>query len=466
MLLSRMENASTYNTINPLNGELLATHQIADDASLPGMLANMHLAQKDWAKKPLRERIAFLPKLAAILQKEADNLAFIASNEMGKLVSHAKAEVLKSASLCNYYYETAEAHLLAEQKTLPNGTLVNIEKVPLGTVLGVFPWNFPVWQILRSAIPTIVSGNAMLVKPAPNAPMSALAIQGLMKMMDVPPLIYNTCFLSNEQIAQCIANKHIHALTFTGSAQTGKSLAAMAGQNLKPIVLELGGSDPLIIMEDADLPQIIDEVLFSRFQNNGQSCVAAKRFLVHHKKMDAFLALAKEKIALMKLGNPLEPSTVIGPIARVDLLRKLEQQLADCVAGGAEIYYQQSEVPEQGNFFPPTILCHIPAGNLAAQEELFGPILSVFSFGSDQELIDLANSTQYGLGASIYTSDIARAKALASQIESGMVYINQMVKSDPSIPFGGIKNSGFGRELGKEGLLAFCQTKTIWVKGE
>jgi succinate-semialdehyde dehydrogenase/glutarate-semialdehyde dehydrogenase len=383
---------------------------------------------------------------------------------MGKLLPHAKAEVLKSASLCNYYYETAESHLVAEQKLLTNGTQVSIEKVPLGTVLGVFPWNFPIWQILRSAIPTIISGNAMLVKPAPNAAMSALALQEIMERIGLPPFIYNTCFLNNEQVSQCIANKHIHAVTFTGSENTGNLLASIAGKHLKPIVLELGGSDPLIIMEDADLPQIIDEILFSRFQNNGQSCVAAKRFLVHHKKMEPFLALAKEKITAMQLGDPLEPNTVIGPIARVDLLHKLEQQLADCLSGGAEIYYQQSEVPKQGNFFPPTILYNIPAGNLAAQEELFGPILSVFSFGSDQELIALANSTQYGLGASIYTPDINRAKALASQIESGMVYINQMVKSDPSIPFGGIKNSGFGRELGKEGLLAFCQTKTIWVK--
>jgi succinate-semialdehyde dehydrogenase/glutarate-semialdehyde dehydrogenase len=304
----------------------------------------------------------------------------------------------------------------------------------------------------------------MLVKPAPNAAMSALALQEIMERIGLPPFIYNTCFLNNEQVSQCIANKHIHAVTFTGSENTGNLLASIAGKHLKPIVLELGGSDPLIIMEDADLPQIIDEILFSRFQNNGQSCVAAKRFLVHHKKMEPFLALAKEKITAMQLGDPLEPNTVIGPIARVDLLHKLEQQLADCLSGGAEIYYQQSEVPKQGNFFPPTILYNIPAGNLAAQEELFGPILSVFSFGSDQELIALANSTQYGLGASIYTPDINRAKALASQIESGMVYINQMVKSDPSIPFGGIKNSGFGRELGKEGLLAFCQTKTIWVK--
>ena len=459
-----MKISSTYNTINPFSGKLLASYEEVQDGDLPVILTNMHLAQKNWAKKSLTERIAFLPKIAAVLQKEADNLAHIASSEMGKLLPHAKAEVLKSASLCNYYYETAESHLVAEQKLLTNGTQVSIEKVPLGTVLGIFPWNFPIWQILRSAIPTIISGNAMLIKPAPNAAMSALALQEIMERIGLPPFIYNTCFLNNEQVSQCIANKHIHAVTFTGSENTGNLLASIAGKHLKPIVLELGGSDPLIIMEDADLPQIIDEILFSRFQNNGQSCVAAKRFLVHHKKMEPFLALAKEKITAMQLGDPLEPNTVIGPIARVDLLHKLEQQLADCLAGGAEIYYQQSEVPKQGNFFPPTILYNIPAGNLAAQEELFGPILSVFSFGSDQELIALANSTQYGLGASIYTPDINRAKALASQIESGMVYINQMVKSDPSIPFGGIKNSGFGRELGKEGLLAFCQTKTIWVK--
>jgi len=459
-----MEISSIYNTINPFSGKLLASYEVVQDGDLPVILTNMHLAQKNWAKKPLSERIAFLPKIAAVLQKEADNLALIASSEMGKLLLHAKAEVLKSASLCNYYYETAEAHLVAEQKLLTNGTQVSIEKVPLGTVLGVFPWNFPIWQILRSAIPTIMSGNAMLVKPAPNAAMSALALQEIMERVGLPQFIYHTCFLNNEQVSQCIAHKHIHAVTFTGSENTGKLLASTAGKHLKPIVLELGGSDPLIIMEDADLPQIIDEILFSRFQNNGQSCVAAKRFLVHHKKMETFLALAKEKVAAMRLGDPLEPNTEIGPIARIDLQEKLTQQLAECVAGGAVIYYQQTKLPPNGNFFPPTILCQIPADNIAAQEELFGPILSVFPFSSDEEVIALANSTQFGLGASIFTQDIERAKLLASQIESGMVYINQMVKSDPSIPFGGIKNSGFGRELGKEGLLAFCQTKTVWVK--
>ncbi|MCG9881324.1 MAG: aldehyde dehydrogenase family protein, partial [Bacteroidia bacterium] len=371
---------------------------------------------------------------------------------------------LKSASLCDYYFEVAEQVLKEEYQRLASGSNIKIENIPLGTVLGVFPWNFPFWQILRSAIPTAVSGNAMLIKPAPNVGLCSKALQELINESGIPTGILKVALLNNEQIESCIASNYIHAVTFTGSTKTGAYLASLAGKHLKPIVLELGGSDPLILLDDVNLPEVMDEILFSRFQNNGQSCVAAKRFLVQTEMKEEFLALAKQKIATMNLGNPLDEDVKIGPLARKDLAENLVTQLKTSLDAGANLYWQQEQIPEQGYFFAPCILTDIPADNLAAQEELFGPILSVFTYQNELELISIANQTEYGLGASIFTQNIERAKRIAEQIESGMVYINQMVKSDPSIPFGGIKKSGFGRELGAAGLLAFCQQKTTWVK--
>lgn len=455
-----------FSSINPFSEDVISTFEIIDNDTLQNSLESIYEAQQKWAKEPIEVRIQFLPKLANLLRENADKLALLAAQEMGKLKSHAKAEVLKSASLCDYYYEISAKVLSEEYQILDSGSKVKIEKIPLGTVLGIFPWNFPFWQILRSAIPTIVSGNAMLVKPAPNVGLCSTELAKIIKESGIPNHILEIQLLSNLQTEECIGNKRIQAVTFTGSTKTGAHLASLAGKNLKPIVLELGGSDPLIIMEDANLHEIIDEILFSRFQNNGQSCVAAKRFLVPDKLKETFLMLAKEKIAAMKLGNPIDEDIKIGPIARKDLAEILNSQLKSSLESGAKLYWQQDQLPTHGYFFAPCILTDIPNDNLAAQEELFGPILSVFTYKTDEELISIANQTDFGLGASIFTKDIQNAERIARRIESGMVYINQMVKSDPSIPFGGIKKSGFGRELGKDGLLAFCQTKTTWVKNQ
>jgi succinate-semialdehyde dehydrogenase/glutarate-semialdehyde dehydrogenase len=461
-----MKKNTYFKSINPYSEELICEFTALDSKENVGVILNeMQGAQKKWACLPVEQRTAFLPKLADMLKQNADYLAEIASLEMGKLLSHAKAEVLKSASLCDYYHQHA-AEILAPKIThTGNGSEVKIEKVPLGIVLGIFPWNFPYWQILRSAIPSIVSGNAMMVKPAPNVSQSALALQKLIDQCDeLPQQIFNTCLLSNELIETCIAMPQIQAVTFTGSTKTGAYIAAIAGKHIKPIVLELGGSDPLILLNDVHLPEVIDEILFSRFQNNGQSCVAAKRFLVHTEMLQEFLTLAKEKLAAYTIGNPLEFGVDIGPLARKDLLEYLNNQVTESIEGGAKLYWQHPTFPEKGYFFPPSILTDIPSNNIAANEELFGPVLSVFEYSTEEELIAIANNTIFGLGASIFTKDVDKAAQIAKHIESGMVYINQMVKSDPKIPFGGIKNSGFGRELGTDGLLAFCQTKSTWIK--
>lgn len=466
MPLYLMNKNSHFTSINPYTEELIGKYTAINSlVDVSHILDTMNLAQQEWARQKLEKRIEFLPILAQLLQKNADDLAQIASKEMGKLVTHAKAEVLKSASLCEYYHQNSLEILAAKQINTGNGSDVKIEKLPLGIVLGIFPWNFPYWQILRSAIPCIISGNAMLVKPAPNVSESSLALQHILDQCEtLPKYIFNTCFLHTEVIEPCIAMPQIRAVTFTGSTTTGAHIASIAGKNIKPMVLELGGSDPLVLLDDVNLPEVIDEILFSRFQNNGQSCVAAKRFLVHSNILTEFLTLSKQKLADYRIGNPQEIGIDIGPLARKDLLENIQKQVHESISSGAKLYWQHEHVPANGYFFPPTILTNIPDHNIAAQEELFGPVLTVFEFSSEQELINIANNTSFGLGASIFTKDVHKAERIANKIESGMVYINQMVKSDPKIPFGGIKNSGFGRELGPEGLLAFCQTKTTWLK--
>ncbi|MDZ4667024.1 MAG: aldehyde dehydrogenase family protein [bacterium] len=459
-----MNQNSSFKSINPYTEELLATYAANSDAILELTLKEMKAAQLVWRNKSVQERVAFLPKLAELLRLEADSLAKIASIEMGKLLAHAKAEVLKSASLCDYYYAEAASILKPTNKTLGNNVDVELQYQAMGIILGIFPWNFPYWQILRSAIPSIVSGNAMLVKPAPNVPQSSLALQVIIDKCGLPKNLFVNSFIEIEQIEKLIAHPHIAAVTLTGSGKAGANVAALAAKYIKPAVLELGGNDPLILLEDAPLNNIIDEILFSRFQNNGQSCVAAKRFIVHQSLMPAFKELAIQKVAAFLLGNPIYANTQIGPLARKDLQEKLAAQVLQSLSQGAQILFQHKQIPSKGYFFPPTLLYQISDNNIAREEEFFGPVLSIYSYNTEAELIALANQTPFGLGASIFSNDLVRAKRLSTQIEAGMVYINQMVKSDVSIPFGGIKNSGFGRELGPEGLLSFCQRKTVWLK--
>lgn len=451
-----------FQSINPYTEQNFGSFPFMKETEINILLPQIQKAQKNWQNKPIAERVAFLKPLSELLVQNASILAELASKEMGKLYAHAKAEVIKSAALCNYYSKNAESLLQSRFETLESGSTIEIKYQAMGIILGVFPWNFPFWQVLRSAIPTIISGNAMLVKPAPNVPQSSIALQKILDQCGLPQNIFHTVFIEEQQISNLIEHSAIAAVTLTGSDGAGKIVAAKAAQNIKPAVLELGGSDPLIILEDAPLNQIIDLVLFSRFQNNGQSCVAAKRFLVQEKILPAFKELLIQKISEFKLGNPMKEDVNIGPLARKDLKELLTNQVNDSIKAGATLFYQASEIPQTGYFYPPTVLTNIPKNSRAYQEELFGPVLSLFSFRTIEEAIELANDTKYGLGASIFTANTELALQMATSIETGMVYINQIVKSDVSIPFGGIKHSGFGRELGPDGLFAFCQKKVIW----
>ncbi len=449
---------------NPYTETVLSSYEFEDAASLINKIDNAQKAFESWKKSNFVERAALFLQLKALLEQHAERLGKLAAEEMGKLAIHASAEVLKSASLCSYYAANAQQILATTIEKADEFIDVHISHEPLGAIVGVFPWNFPYWQILRSALPTVMSGNVMLVKPAPNVPRCSLALQELIDEAGFPKGVIQTVFASNEQVGELLKNTNIKAVSLTGSERAGSMVAALAASQIKPSVLELGGSDPLIILNDAPLDEIIDQVVFSRFQNNGQSCVAAKRFLVQTELKEKFEQLLIEKVSALKLGNPLEKGVDIGPLARKDLKELLAMQVEKSIAAGARILYQQNQIPAKGWFFPPTILINVPKATVAYEEELFGPVVGIFYFEKDEEAISIANDTRFGLGASIYSKNQKRAMAMAAAIESGMVYINTIVKSDVRYPFGGIKSSGYGRELGPQGLKAFTQTKTIWVK--
>lgn len=452
-----------FESINPFTEEKLAQFDFISDEALTIALSKADEAQKQWRKVNVSARVGFFNKLAELIKAKHEELALLATLEMGKPLAEAKLEVLKCARGCEYYAANAPALLQPKISVAETGKTVHQLYEPLGVVMGVFPWNFPYWQILRSAIPIVISGNAILVKPAPNVPQCSLAIQQIIDECGLPNGLIQVVFATEQQVANCLADSRIKAATLTGSDKAGSAVASTAAKYIKKSVLELGGSDPFIVMDDADLDETLKQAITARFQNNGQSCIAAKRFILHEKIADEFLAKLTSKVAALNCGNPMDEATNIGPLARKDLRDKLAAQVAQSVNNGAVIHYQQTNLPNNGYFYPPTILTHINQNCDAYYQELFGPVVSVYVVKDDEAAINLANATEYGLGASVWSKNLDRAIAIASDIESGQVFINEMVKSQPSHPFGGVKKSGFGRELGEYGLYEFCNTKTLWV---
>ena len=452
-----------FKSINPFTEEVIGNYDFISNEHLNIALSNAAEYFGFWRKTTFADRAKCVLKLSELLKDNADELALIASTEMGKLKTEAKAEVLKSVRLCEYYATRSADILQSKLSQSETGAMVEIKYEPLGVVLGIFPWNFPYWQVLRSAIPIIMSGNCILIKPAPNVPQSSLALQNLLNQSGFGNGVIQTIFASETQIESLINDSRIAATTLTGSEKAGSAIASLSGKNIKKSVLELGGSDPFIVMPDADLEQTLNGAMQARFQNNGQSCVSAKRFIVHQNIADEFLTKLTQSIEKLIIGNPIEEHVSIGPLARKDLQELLQNQVNDSVAAGASILYQNKNIHDIGFFYPPTIIGNIPKAARAYTEELFGPVISFYTFTETDEAIALANATSYGLGASIWSKDIMQAKQIANNIESGMIYINQIVKSDARFPFGGIKKSGFGRELGEFGLREFCNVKTIWV---
>lgn len=426
---------------------------------MQSLLTSSQNTQHTWGNLSIENRVVFLPKLAQLLCANKQEYATCITTEMHKPITQAIAEVEKCALLCTYYFENAEQFL--RPKTLPTAASESfVTYDPLGVVLGVMPWNFPFWQVFRFAIPTLIAGNTVVVKHASNVPKSAALIQSIFERAGFPVGCYQNVFLPSSEVAALIANPIIKAVSLTGSEQAGSAVAAEAGKYLKKCVLELGGSNAFIVLEDALLENAVATAVNARMQNAGQSCIAAKRFLVHKNRSAEFILKFKVAVQELQRGDPFDPATQIGSLARVDLAEELETQVLKSIQMGAVLICGGNR---NGAYFEPTILADVTVNMPVFTEETFGPVAAITTFETLEEAIALSNQSEFGLGVSIFTQDIEALKTKIPAFQEGAVFINEMVKSDPKLPFGGIKKSGYGRELAKEGLMEFVNVKTVVV---
>lgn len=415
--------------------------------------------QLSWRNLSIQNRISFLPQLAQLLLENKEKYATCITTEMHKPITQAIAEVEKCALLCNYYYENAESFLATKSiKTDASESFVAYE--PLGVILGVMPWNFPFWQVFRFAVPTIIAGNTVVVKHASNVLKSAELIQEIFEQAGFPKGCYQNLSIPSSEVAKVIANPIIKAVSLTGSEQAGVAVATEAGKYLKKCVLELGGSNAFIVLEDANLEKAVAIAVNARMQNAGQSCIAAKRFLVHENITDEFVVKFKVAIQNLKTGNPLAIETQIGSLARLDLAEELEVQVQKSIQMGAKLIIGGNR---KGAFYEPTLLTEVTTEMPIFKEETFGPVAAITIFKTIDDAIELSNQSEFGLGVSIFTQDIDFIKTKISAFNEGAVFINEMVKSDPRLPFGGIKKSGYGRELAEDGIKEFVNVKTVVI---
>lgn len=451
-------------TVNPFTGETVKTFQALSDIEIEQKLS---LAQAQFLKYrtiPLSQRSQWLSEAATILEQERDRFGKLLTLEMGKPLKAAIAEVEKCALVCRFYAEHA-AQYLADVSVQTDATTSLIKYQPLGIVLAVMPWNFPFWQVFRFAAPALMAGNVGLLKHASNVPQSALAIEEIFTRAGFPEGAFQTLLVGADKVAAIVEDDRVKAATLTGSEPAGASLAATAGKQIKKVVLELGGSDPFIVMPSADLDQAVQTAVTARMINNGQSCIAAKRFIVAEEIADQFIDRLVEQYKQLKIGDPMSMDTDIGPLATPGILQDLDQQVEISVQQGAKVLIGGHALRDRpGNFYLPTILSEIPKGCLAEHDEFFGPVALVFRVPDLESAIARANDSPFGLGASAWTQDQTEQDRFISELEAGAVFINGMVKSDVRMPFGGIKRSGFGRELGREGILEFVNVKSVWVK--
>jgi succinate-semialdehyde dehydrogenase/glutarate-semialdehyde dehydrogenase len=452
-----------YLSLNPATNKEIQVYPAWDANRLAQALEKTGGAQQTWALKSFAQRAEVLRNAAMQLRAQRVRYALLITQEMGKPLSEASAEIEKCAAVCDYYAQHAEGFLLPEPTATEAGKSY-VAYFPIGTVLAIMPWNFPFWQAFRAAAPALMAGNALLLKHAPNVPQCALAIEMLFRECGLPEGIFTTLMIQVEQVAEVIASVHVHGVTFTGSEATGRRVASCAGQNLKKCVLELGGSDPFIVLHDADLGLTADMAAASRFLNCGQSCIAAKRFIVVPEIADEFLRKLKDRVEALRLGDPQDETTQVGPMARLDLRDALHRQVTDSIANGAVAVTGCRPAEREGFFYQPSILDRVNANTPAYHEELFGPVAAVIRAASEDDALHIANETRFGLGSSIWSEDTARAEQLAARIQSGSTFINGIVKSDARLPFGGVKASGYGRELSRFGILEFVNVKTVWIR--
>jgi succinate-semialdehyde dehydrogenase/glutarate-semialdehyde dehydrogenase/succinate-semialdehyde dehydrogenase len=449
----------TFESKNPTTGELLGTYpeHTAQDVEL--RLQSAWDGWKKWSRTPLAERTAFLIRLADMLEKRLEEYARLITMEMGKPIGEARGEVKKAAFGARHFGEEGAAYI--EPQPIP-GTPGRVVYESLGPIFAVMPWNLPFWQVLRFFIPAALVGNTVVVKHAETVQGCALAMETLVQDAGGPPGLYVNLSVQRGAVPAIIADPRIRAVTVTGSVQAGRAVAQQAGLHGKKVVLELGGSDPFVVLEDADVAKAVQLGVTSRYSNNAQSCIAAKRFLIAEPIADAFIRGFVEQASALKVGDPLLPDTKLGPQARADLRATTERQVSEAIAAGARVLTGGKSLDGPGYFYPPTVLVDLPHDAAVAREEFFGPVALVFTFKTEEEAIRLANDTEFGLGAAVFSKDPTRANAVAAQIEAGAIFINDFVRSDPRAPFGGVKGSGVGRELGALGARELTNAKLIW----
>ena len=450
-------------SVNPATEERIAVYQEWSDSELETALAKVHAAWPAWRDASFAQRADLMRRAARVLRERRDEYARLMATEMGKPVSGGRAEIDKCALGCDYYADTAAGHLAPEPvKTEATKSYVRYE--PLGPVLAVMPWNFPFWQVLRFAAPALMAGNVGLLKHASNVTGCALAIEDVFRRAGFPASVFRTLLVGSSRIESVIKDDRVAAATLTGSEPAGMAVGSQAGKALKPSVLELGGSDPFIVLEDADVATAARVGAQARTINSGQSCIAAKRFIVVEQVADAFLRAFTEHMGALRMGDPLIDSTEVGPLARGDLREELHEQVRRCVTAGAKTILGGEPAEGRGFFYPPTVLSDVAPGMPAYEEELFGPVAGVIRVKDTDQAIRVANDSRFGLGASLWTGDLVLAESLVPRIEAGAVFVNTLVKSDPRLPFGGIKKSGYGRELGRHGIQAFVNVKTVYIQ--
>ena len=449
-------------TINPATGETLRTFDPLTDTELDDKIAHAARTFRTYRRTRLAERAAWLLRAAEILEAEHSALGRLMTTEMGKLVKAGGEEAVKCAWGCRFYAEQAP-RMLADEPTQSTATKSFVRYQPLGPILAVMPWNFPFWQVFRLAAPALMAGNVVLLKHASNVPQCALAIEDIVRRAGFPDGAFQTLLIPPGQVQRVLDDPRVAAASLTGSEQAGRDVAAAAGRQIKKTVLELGGSDPFIGMPSADMPAAIETAVKARVVNSGQSSIAAKRFIVAEGVADAFERGFTSKMQALKVGDPLDPATEVGPLATRTTLTDLDDQVRRSIAAGARVLTGGHPLERPGNYYAPTVLTDIKPGSPAYAEELFGPVAALFRVRDAGEAIRLANDTPFGLGSSVWTNDAAERARFIDEIEAGQVFVNGMVVSDPRLPFGGIKNSGYGRELGVYGIREFVNVKTIWI---
>lgn len=449
-------------TVNPATGQVLKTFEALSDAQLEVKLQKAADTFLSYRKTSFAERSKWMLSAAAVVEKEKENYGRVMTTEMGKTFRSAVDEAAKCAWVCRYYAENAE-RFLADEVVETTAKRSFIRYLPLGAVLAVMPWNFPFWQVLRFAAPALMAGNVGLLKHASIVPQSALMIEDIFHKAGFPDGVFQTLLIGSQKVDRVLGDARVAAATLTGSEGAGVEVGVGAAKRIKKVVLELGGSDPFIVMPSADLEAATTTAVKARIFNNGQSCIAAKRFIVAEGIADKFEKMFADKMAALKVGDPFDESTELGPLSSAQGLADLDRDVKRTIEMGANVVTGGKPLDRPGNFYAPTVLTNIPKGSPAHKEELFGPVASVFRAKDLDEAIRIANDSRFGLGASAWTNDSQERERFINELESGMVFINRMVASDPRLPFGGVKWSGHGRELGVHGIREFTNIKTVWV---